>query len=399
MPEPRDSDDRIFAINEVVGMDAPFMETVQRAVEIGAAQLGVTTGYFTRIVPELDYWEVVASTDAVDGHPPVGETKNLGTTFCRHSTARDETIALGSVPGTEFEDDVAYRRHDWECYATTPVKIHDQLYGTLCFADRTPAERLFTDADEAFIDCLADTLERQLERAERELALEDRSTLLDVFSRVLRHNLRNDMTVVLGHVDLLADRLDNPGIDLDRLVSIIEEVVALAERSRELRRVAEAEPSLREYEVRSLLAGTATAVEADYPEATVDVRAPADAKLTAFPTLETALRELTENAAEHGGDPPSISLTAESDADTVHITVADDGPGLPEMERRVLDGTPENPLDHGQGIGLWIVEWVVAEHGGTIEPTVSEDGTEITLSVPRPSANERLLETPLASDS
>jgi sensor histidine kinase regulating citrate/malate metabolism len=50
--------------------------------------------------------------------------------------------------------------------------------------------------------------------------------------------------------------------------------------------------------------------------------------------------------------------------------VADDGPGLPEMEREVLGADTETPLRHGQGIGLCLVNAVVTEAGRTLEAAV-----------------------------
>jgi len=394
MDRPRDVDYLLSDLQKLVEMDATFVETAERAVDIGAAHLGVGHGHFIRIVPELDHWEVVASTDDADGPVPVGEVFDLRTTFCRHTVDRDDTLALSDVSGQGFADDIAYERHGWNCYATTPVKIRDRLYGTLCFADETTSSELFDTEDVTLVECLADVLERHLERNERELTLENRNALLEIFCRVLRHNLRNDLSVVRGYVELLVDQLDDPATDPEVIRSKIEKLESLGEKSGELKRIAEADSGFQEYSVPAVVEEVGSAVERDYPRATVRIDAPADARLTALPTVKTALYELIENAIEHGNVEAACRVTVESRHDEVAITVADDGPGLPEMERRVLQGDPETQVDHGQGLGLWILRWVVDGHGGAIETTVSEGGTEITISVPRPNANDRLIGAP-----
>jgi signal transduction histidine kinase len=63
------------------------------------------------------------------------------------------------------------------------------------------------------------------------------------------------------------------------------------------------------------------------------------------------------------------------------LTVADDGPGLPETEAAVVERTAESDLDHASGLGLWFVTWVVVELDG--EVTVDgDDGTTVAVHVP-----------------
>ena len=78
----------------------------------------------------------------------------------------------------------------------------------------------------------------------------------------------------------------------------------------------------------------------------------------------------------------SVGVDPGADEDEqVRVRVADDGPGLPEMEQRVLTGRRETPLQHGQGLGLWLVYWVVREAGGDLSVTVA-DGTAVELRLP-----------------
>jgi signal transduction histidine kinase len=103
-----------------------------------------------------------------------------------------------------------------------------------------------------------------------------------------------------------------------------------------------------------------------------------------------AVDNLLENAVVHGDSlTPSVSVTVrrrETDG-TVDVVVADDGPGIPEQERQVLVDGRETPLEHGSGLGLWLVNWIVSESMGELAFDDNEPrGSVVTISLPTPGA-------------
>jgi len=66
------------------------------------------------------------------------------------------------------------------------------------------------------------------------------------------------------------------------------------------------------------------------------------------------------------------------------FSVRDDGPGLSEFDRDVLEsGEAIEPLSHGSGLGLWLVYWAVERSGGDISVADREPrGTEIAVRLP-----------------
>ncbi|QSG07611.1 GAF domain-containing sensor histidine kinase [Halapricum desulfuricans] len=277
-------------------------------------------------------------------------------------------------------------------YIGTPLRLGDRPVGTLCFVDERARDDPFDEAAVAFADWLASTLASELRLQERELALESYDRLVSIFARILRHNLRNDLTVVRGHVERLIEELDRPHDPL-QLESTLKRLIALTEKSRELRRIAEEDSTLVEQSVRAVVEESRTAVESEYPEATISTRIPEECHLLAFPTLKTAIQELLENAAKHGGEAPTCTVTVETAAEAVTIEVADDGPGLPEHERLALRGESGTHLSHSTGVGLWIVWWIVDSHDGTVQTSVTASGTRIALTIPRPPMNRQLVGT------
>ena len=108
--------------------------------------------------------------------------------------------------------------------------------------------------------------------------------------------------------------------------------------------------------------------------------------MLAHESFELAIQELVENAIVHAdGDPSvSVSVTDRPEEDVVEVTVADQGPGLPEMERSVLLRGAETPLEHMEGLGLWFANWAVTASGGSVAVTDNEPrGTVVTITLPR----------------
>jgi signal transduction histidine kinase len=69
-------------------------------------------------------------------------------------------------------------------------------------------------------------------------------------------------------------------------------------------------------------------------------------------------------------------------AGTVVVEVSDDGPGIPEGEFSPIADGGEGALDHGSGIGLWIVSWSVAAVGGELHVDTGDGGTTVAISLP-----------------
>jgi Signal transduction histidine kinase len=62
------------------------------------------------------------------------------------------------------------------------------------------------------------------------------------------------------------------------------------------------------------------------------------------------------------------------------LSVADDGPGIPDDERMVLNRATETSLEHGSGLGLWLAKWLVDASGGGLTFAV-DDGTVARVDI------------------
>jgi PAS domain S-box-containing protein len=377
-----------------------FEAKIEDALALGAEYLGVENAHLTRIAPEIDYWEAIVSTDDPDGEYPPGLVLDFQTTYCRRVLDEDESIVLHDAPAQGWADDPAFDAHDLHCYHGTPVRVHGEVFGTVCFVSKAPRDEPFSEAETLFAELLARLVEHELAVEQYETETQRRANTVTVLSRVLRHNLRNEMTILRGKIGQLARNADRatgenderaggdpPAATADVAVTeiyeTIDEIISLSDKARKLETVISTQFERQTVALEPLLDRVITDVSLDAAGATIDVDGAANVTVEARESLQLAIRELVENAVKHGGDPPTVTVEVTEREETVELAVSDDGPGLPEQERAVLSEGVETPLVHGSGLGLWMVYWIVTNHDGEIDAAVGDDGTTITVSLPR----------------
>ena len=238
----------------------------------------------------------------------------------------------------------------------------------------TVIERLFEDAREVVITATDVTEARRYEQR------------LQVLNRVLRHDLKNDTNVIGGYADLLRDHVDEEGDPyLDVIDRKVRTLTHLSDQAREIDVALHSDAARTEIDLAELVARLCESLESSYPHATVSVAVPESAVVTADELLESAVRNVLENAIVHNdGDDPHVEATVVPDGDRLRVDVADDGPGIHPVERTVFSEARETALEHASGLGLWLVHWIVTESGGDIEIATREPtGTVVRMWLPR----------------
>ncbi|WAS91544.1 sensor histidine kinase [Nannocystis punicea] len=104
--------------------------------------------------------------------------------------------------------------------------------------------------------------------------------------------------------------------------------------------------------------------------------------------LETALRNVLDNAASFAGDGGLVRARVTSDEASVLVEIADSGPGIcADNLPRVFDRFfTDRPTGGGTGLGLAYTKAAVEAHGGTITvASVPGRGATFTIRLPRAS--------------
>jgi signal transduction histidine kinase len=101
------------------------------------------------------------------------------------------------------------------------------------------------------------------------------------------------------------------------------------------------------------------------------------------------LRNLFENAVLYSRESPDISIRLTRSGNTLSISVRDHGRGIEKKDQKRVFGMfyrVQPPGDHvrGTGLGLYIVESVIKNHGGTVHVTSDGLGSGSTFTIKLP---------------
>lgn len=186
--------------------------------------------------------------------------------------------------------------------------------------------------------------------------------LTRVNQRVLRHNLRNELTVLFGCVDGIADGADTEHY-LDLMQSHFTRVHELSETAQLLGHIWEVDLT----EERDLTWSARNLVESfelAYQDVEFHLEVEPGATDITHVDAEEGLWEAVSNAVVHNPRPLRVDVTVTCDDRFVTFEVADDRRGVPDLELRALELQEEIQLTHGTGLGLWVIFWVVEKSGG-----------------------------------
>jgi signal transduction histidine kinase len=210
--------------------------------------------------------------------------------------------------------------------------------------------------------------------------LEERTEQLEALNRVVRHDIRNDMNVVLGWGQALEDHVDETGRDaLERMLRAADHTVELTVIAGDFVEslTGEEEPELKPIDLRERLTAEFEAARESHPELRLIVPdSVPDVPVRANEMVSSVFRNLLNNAVQHSGEGPvEVTVEVEELSDSVRIRIADDGPGIPDERKESVFGKGEKGLDsEGTGIGLYLVHTLVEQYGGSVRVADNEPG-------------------------
>lgn len=269
---------------------------------------------------------------------------------------------------------------------SSPITQRERELGAIISAYNEVTERLKVAHERLTVE--VERLREQLEEKNRELARRERLAALGEMAAGVAHEIRNPLAGIQLCASLLEkDLAEQPDAKalaarvcqgVQTLESIVSDVLAFA---------GDGEPVTTRVDLNELIASCLGYVEparaknratVHVDEAALEVAIRADAG-----QLQRAILNLVFNAIDAAGSDGNVWIACSVCENAAAISVADDGPGIPEeIAQRVF-----NPFfttkDSGTGLGLAIVHRIAEANGGAVG--VGErhgGGAVLTLRLP-----------------
>jgi signal transduction histidine kinase len=240
-----------------------------------------------------------------------------------------------------------------------------------------------------FILVASYTLEQYVGQVEhRTVELDGQQRELEVYTQLMRHDLRNDLQALLGSIELAEMFVD---LSTERAKENLIQSLSLGNRMVQLLHVL----SLPLVQPRTDLVEHIKEVahEAQYihPHLEIEVHSESgvrNTKFTASRLLPMVWQNIFRNAALHAGAEPRVRVDVSLEDSDFVISISDDGPGIPEDRREYLFKRGSGSESDERGFGLYLSKLVLESHGGTIELVDDSDhsGTKFIIRIPTSSS-------------
>jgi len=229
-----------------------------------------------------------------------------------------------------------------------------------------------------------------IDRHEKQREIVTLNRRLALLNRIVSQDIRTDVNVVVGRGDELRKRVDPEQASL--VDSLLEAAHNTADRTNiaaELLSLLSSEdtPTLDRLDVGRLVEEQAERMQDRHDiSLTIEHDVAEDEPVAkASPLLRSAFEQLVSNAVRHNdSQTPDVTVTIESTSEMVTVEIADDGVGMSDTQKRLLND-PEKRYHEQSGIGtgLYLVTTVLEQSGGLIEFSDNDpQGTVVTLRLP-----------------
>ena len=244
-------------------------------------------------------------------------------------------------------NEVQYTKNDCErCYQVTKVPVENNL---------TEHESMYVLSD------VSDMRDR----------IKDLKLAQKVSKRILRHNVKNKLTPIMGYAEMIdsdeySDKIHKNAEDLADTSgkAILMHNSITSDTTVEANPVDMVKDVISDYDNQD--------IDMVYDLENVRVELPMDADIV--------LQECIDNSIDHNGDNVDIRFELEEDASNIKITYKDNGSGIPKDEIEVTNGLEETEMKHSTGCGIWMLKYVIESAGGKVNLS-NDNGAVIEIFV------------------
>ena len=279
-----------------------------------------------------------------------------------------------------------------------PLMVRDQIIGVIALYSIQGLRR-YSPEDRTVLDELARRAAIALDNAQLYQEAQEAIREREAFLAVASHEIKNPLTTLFGRSQTLQRRLErrddaarelfDVGIIIDSSQRINHLISDLLDASRMESGQLSVDPV--PLDLGRLIHRVAAQIQSSAPDHRITISEQAMMLAVAGDSrrLEQVFQNLFTNAIKYSPAGGVVEIEIAMRDARARISVRDNGMGIPAdalphlFKRFYRVSRASNEQISGSGIGLYIVKEIVANHGGTVEVSSTEDvGSTFTVSLP-----------------
>lgn len=168
-----------------------------------------------------------------------------------------------------------------------------------------------------------------------------------VLNRILRHDIRNHVNVIVGNAQLL------PGSKYDTEIKATiethgQKIIDISRNARQIESTLRVDGDYAVTELQQIVSDAVDTTTVDRPDGAVDIQLEESGEVRSSGHLDSAVRNVVENAIEYNdSNNPHVTISAVTEAasNTVVLEIADNGPGILETKQQLFNNEKDQ-LEH-----------------------------------------------------
>ncbi|MBE0525684.1 MAG: HAMP domain-containing histidine kinase [Candidatus Thorarchaeota archaeon] len=291
------------------------------------------------------------------------------------------------VWGEMVTESANFKETQWKQIAD--VQSGDTVIGTLeiYYLDEKPEaeEGPFLFDERSLLETVAAELGSYLEHKQIQRLKDQQHRELELYASLLRHDLRNDVGVIVGNTEILKMIMPDRDENLDQIITSTE---AVCVRMMSLLNVFGRAATISSTNPVTMIKKIAEQTKEINPDMKVQLEIAKEAEGAKIPEsklLPLVFDNILRNAAVHAGQSPEVQISITKENRVLKIIISDDGPGVAEEVRERL--FQKGVSTRGGGLGLYLSKHVVETMGGSITLLDSEYGKGAVFEIVLPTIN------------
>ncbi len=208
--------------------------------------------------------------------------------------------------------------------------------------------------------------------------------LKNIFGRVLRHNIRNELNIIRGNTNIIQNKCssDEESTQIEYIDNSISELLRISKKAQKSEKIIDNIDNIVKYNSNNVVEKSINYINNNYLNVEIKYEIESSFNFCAHEEFMYIIKEIIDNGIEHNDSTnKKINIKTTINKNKKQIIIKDNGNGIPEHELKPILHSQETPLEHCSSLGLWIIKFVIDISESSIEFKKIKNGTKIIITI------------------